>query len=398
MDNNLQDTPKTTQEEPPQKENSSFEKPKNLLSSTMEFFLQLGLGESLLRIITNSFLFIAIIGVIFLMQGFYIEKTEDAETTLPLAQPTSAVEVEESTVLNMNSMGISRETIPHTIIPSRPRQEISIYTVQEGDTIFGISERFGLKPQTVLWGNYDILLDDPHRLKAEQELTILPVNGTYYEWQDGDGLNGVADFFGADVEDIVNYPGNHLDKENLGDYTNPNISAGTYLIVPGGERPFISWSAPPGVTRENPAVASILGPGACGSIEGGAIGYGSFVWPGAHHYLSGYDWSPETNHRGIDIDGDLGMAIFSADAGVIVYAGWNNYGYGNMVMVDHGTSFQTLYAHMSTISVVCGQSVGQGEVIGAFGSTGASSGPHLHFEIMHSQYSRLNPWDYLPPP
>jgi murein DD-endopeptidase MepM/ murein hydrolase activator NlpD len=89
--------------------------------------------------------------------------------------------------------------------------------------------------------------------------------------------------------------------------------------------------------------------------------------------------------------------VYATDAGVVVYAGWNNYGYGNMIMVDHGNNFQSLYAHLSGINVGCGQSVGQGDVIGAIGSTGHSSGSHLHFEI-RSLSSFVNPWDMLPPP
>ena len=88
------------------------------------------------------------------------------------------------------------------------------YTVQEGDTLFGIAEKFGLKPETILWGNYYVLLDDPHALKPGQELNILPVNGTYHEWQQGEGLNGVAKYYGVTPEDIINYPANNLDACN----------------------------------------------------------------------------------------------------------------------------------------------------------------------------------------
>jgi murein DD-endopeptidase MepM/ murein hydrolase activator NlpD len=125
------------------------------------------------------------------------------------------------------------------------------------------------------------------------------------------------------------------------------------------------------------------------------VGYGTFIWPSNQHTLSGYDFSPV--HRGIDIAGNTGEAVYATDAGVVVYAGWNNYGYGNMVMVDHGNNFQSLYAHLSAFNVVCGQSVGQADLIGAIGSTGSSSGSHLHFEIL-SASSKLNPRDVLPPP
>jgi murein DD-endopeptidase MepM/ murein hydrolase activator NlpD len=293
--------------------------------------------------------------------------------------------------------GIPRLAQVHTTIPSRPRQDVVKYTVQDGDTVFGISERFGIKPETVLWGNYYILLDDPHALQPGQELNILPVNGTYHEWQEGEGLSSVASYYGVKPEEIVAYPANGLDSETVGDYTAPNIKPGTWLVIPGGRRQFVSWSAPLGVTRENPAYARVLGEGACDPVSGGAVGFGTFVWPANRHYLSGYNYSPEANHWGIDIAGMLGEGTFATDAGVIVYSGWNNYGYGNMVMVDHGNGFQSLYAHLSEIYVGCGQSVGQGDPIGAIGSTGRSSGAHLHFEIMTATF-KINPYDVLPAP
>ncbi|MBT3190816.1 MAG: peptidoglycan DD-metalloendopeptidase family protein [Anaerolineae bacterium] len=411
MENNLKDIPEIKRADFPEDmsgrdvENGNTarsERPPNLFNRWMELLLQLGLGESALRVATNALFLIAVIGIILLMQGFYKDAPNRATGESVLAaEPvsTSAVELEaEFFSVNIDARGISRMAEMHTTIPSRSRLEITTYAVQDGDTVFGISEEFGLTPQTILWGNYNTLLDDPHNLKAGQDLNILPVNGTYYEWQDGDGLNGVADFFGVDPDDIVNYPGNRLNLETIGDYARPNIPPGTWLIVPGGERLFISWSAPIGVTREDPASSYILGDGACEPITGGAIGFGTFVWPAANHYLSGYDWSPKTNHRGIDIAGHEGAGIFAVDAGVIVYSGWNNYGYGNVVMIDHGTGFQSMYAHLSAIYVGCGQSVGQGEAIGAFGSTGRSSGAHLHFELMTSVYGKVNPWDFLPLP
>ncbi len=114
------------------------------------------------------------------------------------------------------------------------------------------------------------------------------------------------------------------------------------------------------MTRTNPGIARVLGAGACGKITDGAVGYGSFIWPTSSHYLSGFDYSPDANHRGIDIAGDTGDPLYATDAGVIVYSGWNDYGYGYMVMIDHGNGWQSLYAHMSSIAVVCGESVGPG--------------------------------------
>jgi murein DD-endopeptidase MepM/ murein hydrolase activator NlpD len=375
-------------------------KSRGIFTRILDFLLQLGLGESLLRIGT-AVLSVVLLGVVIWMMRLYTTRSTEAGSkenapvivsTVAAAGPGSAPQLVDNPF-----GGVPRLAQEHTIIPSRPRAEIVKYTVLEGDTLFGIAEKFGLKPETILWGNYNVLLDSPHSLQPGQVLNILPVDGTYHEWQQGEGLNGVAKYYGVTPEDIINYPPNGLDAATIGDYANPNIKPGTWLIVPNGTRQFISWSAPLGVTRENPASARVLGPGACDPISGGAVGYGTFIWPANNHYLSGFDYSPSTNHWGIDIAGNEGEAVYATDAGVVVYVGWNNYGYGNMIMIDHGSGFQSLYAHLSAFNVTCGQSVGQGEVIGAIGSTGHSSGPHLHFEIRATS-SFVNPWDVLPPP
>jgi hypothetical protein len=291
------------------------------------------------------------------------------------------------------SSGITRLARLHTDIPSRPRTDVITYTVQTGDNLFGIAEKFGLKPETILWGNQFVLGDNPHNLRPEQQLNILPINGTYHRWSEGDGLNGVAKFFGVTPEDIINYPGNHLDAETIGDWANPNIEPGTWLIIPGGRREFVSWSAP-AIPRDNPSVAKVLGPGACGSVVDGAVGSQAFIWPANNHFLSGFDWNPAANHSGIDIDGNTGDPAYASDNGVVVYAGWNNWGYGNVVVINHGNGWQTLYAHLSAYNVGCGQSVWQGAVIGAIGSTGNSTGSHLHFEMMYNG-TKVNPHEYV---
>ncbi len=373
---------------------------RSFLTRWINRLVEMGLGEPLLRIGTNLFSIIAIGIVIALVQGFFrqinspLSGNSDqatgqvgSESVDPISAPTLDIPIID---------GISRSAQIHTNIPNRPRNEITTYTVQDGDTVFGIAEKFGLEPQTVLWGNYEILLDDPHSLKPGQELNILPVNGVYWQWLGGLSFGSWAEFYGVTAADIIEYPGNNIDPKSVGDYENANIPVETWLIIPNGERDFVSWSAPLGVTRENPASARVLGAGACDPVSGGAVGYGYYVYPTNKHYLSGFDYSTKTNHLGIDLAGNEGEGVYAADAGVIVYAGWNDYGYGNMIMVDHGNGFQSLYAHLSAFNVGCGQSVGQGEGIGAVGSTGRSSGPHLHFELMAGM--KVNPWDYLPPP
>jgi hypothetical protein len=161
-----------------------------------------------------------------------------------------------------------------------------------------------------------------------------------------------------------------------------------------GLTPFLT-PIPLGLTRQNPGVAKTLGPGYCGTVVDGAVGIGSFIWPSNSQLISGYDFSLATNHPAIDIAGALGDLVYASDNGVIVYAGWNDSGYGNVVVIDHGNGWQTLYAHLSSLNVACGQSVYQGNVIGWFGSSGNSYDSHLHFEIMNPN-GKVNPHDYLP--
>lgn len=367
-----------------------------------------GLGETVFRLGTHVLSLALVLIVVWAMRAFYLRAQQDnvgqarqaaLAAALPSPTPTEAPpDLPEFYAIDYTfEGGIPRLALLHTDIPTRPRTEIITYTVVKGDTIFGIAEKFGLKPQTILWGNYYTLADDPHNLQPGKVLNILPENGTYHKWSAGEGLNGVAKGYGVSPDVIVSWSGNHLTPESVGDFAHPNIEPGTMLFVPGGSRGFVSWSAPY-IGRQDPAAAKILGPGFCGTITSGAVGGGTFIWPANLHYLSGFDYSPDTNHRGLDIAGRLGDPIYAADGGVVVYSGWNNWGYGNVVVIDHGRGWQTLYAHMSVIEASCGQSVEQGSVIGLFGSTGNSSGPHLHFEMLNEQYGKVNPWDFLPPP
>lgn len=366
----------------------------------------MGLAESTLRAGTHMLSIALVLLVVWIMRQFYwqipaAEMPRQAAFAAAMPTPTLTAILPALPLFapspDAYPSGIPRLALAHTTIPSRPRTEVIPYTVQKGDTVFGIAEKFGLKPETILWGNYFVLADNPHALSEGQLLNILPVNGVYHRWSAGEGLNGVAAGYSVKPEDILDWPGNHLDAETIGDWAHPNIKVGTFLVIPGGKRDFITWSAPR-ITRDNPAVASILGPGSCGTILDGATGGGTFIWPSDTHDLSGYDYSPSTNHFGIDIRGYLGQPMWASDGGVVVYAGWNNYGYGNVVVIDHGNGWQTLYAHMDALYVICGQSVFQGTPLGTVGNTGKSSGPHIHFEMRHDTYGRVNPWDFLPAP
>ena len=288
---------------------------------------------------------------------------------------------------NILSDQITRTINIRTHIPSRPRQDVIVYTVRSGDTLFGISEKYGITPETILWSN-PILKDDPHLLRPDQELLISPVTGVLRIIYEGDTLEGLASVYRANVEDIMNWPGNHLDPDN------PELIEGDVIVVPGGERDFVQWAVPRLARSKLNPLPIGAGPGACsGGYQGGAVGSGGFIWPAGNHYLSGFNYSGY--HPALDIAAGYGVPVYAADSGVVVFAGWSNWGFGYMVVVDHGNGWQTLYSHLSQWNVNCGQSVYRGNVLGLAGSTGNSSGPHLHFEINY-QGARLNPWNYLP--
>lgn len=278
-----------------------------------------------------------------------------------------------------------------TVIPARPRVDVITYTVQLGDSLFSIADDFGLKAETVLWGNFELLEDNPHLLKTGQSLNILPVNGTYYQWYENDNLIQVANFFKVTPQVIIEYPGNRFDLTET-TVEESGVEPGEWLIIPGGWRPIKDWG-PPAISRSNPASAAYYGAGHCGSIYEGAIGIGTFIWPTTSHQVSGYHYDPSV-HPAIDIGGQTGNAIYAVDNGVVVYAGWSNYGYGYLIVIDHGTGWQSAYAHLSAVGVYCGQSVFQGTVIGGLGSTGNSSGPHLHFELIYNG-AKVNPLNFL---
>ena len=280
---------------------------------------------------------------------------------------------------------LTRYTEPDTVIPERSRQDVQVYTVQSGDAVFSIAAKYDLKPESVLWANYDTLNDDVHLITIGMRLYIPPVDGILYQWEEGDTLQNIADKYDVDPMDIVAWPGNKLDMAN------PVINVGQYVMIPGGTRAMQQWVVPTIWAANSGANRSIAG--ACEIPDGGYVGSGGFIWPANNHYLSGNDfWS---GHLGIDIAAGTGAPVYAADSGVVVYAGGISGGYGNMVMIDHNNGYHTLYAHLDSINVYCGQNVMQGSLIGLAGSTGNSTGPHLHFEIrLNGDF--INPWYVLP--
>lgn len=149
------------------------------------------------------------------------------------------------------------------------------------------------------------------------------------------------------------------------------------------------------------AAAAAAAAASGGGGGGSANASGSFLWPVASYVYVSSRFGPrihpitgeKKNHTGLDIASNQGTTVYASDGGSVTLAGWNG-GYGNCIMIDHGNGYVTLYGHLSSISVSQGQSVSQGDVIGAVGSTGNSTGPHLHFEVLKDG-SRIDPEQFF---
>jgi len=263
---------------------------------------------------------------------------------------------------------ISSSVTPVTVISDKPRDKVIEYEVRQGETISSIAKEYGVSENTILWEN-DLALTGT--IKAGQKLLILPVSGVSHKVVSGDTIYSVAKKYQANPQAVIDFPFN-----DIGD--NFALLTGQELIVPDG--------APP--EKPRPAPTQYL---AQQNIPVVDLGTTQFIWPASGGFSQYFSWY----HPGVDISNLGGGPIRASDSGTVTVAGWpDNFGYGNRVVIDHGNGFTTLYAHMSAIYVSVGQTVSKGDVIGAMGSTGRSTGVHVHLEIRRDG-TALNPLSLL---
>ncbi|MBL8096469.1 MAG: peptidoglycan DD-metalloendopeptidase family protein [Anaerolineales bacterium] len=282
---------------------------------------------------------------------------------------------------------LDRQVNPQTLFPERTRGVIETVVVAPGDTLSGIAARFNIDIATLLWANADVLNDDVHALRAGQALQILPVDGVFHIVAQGEDLEAIARAYGVTPQIIVEYRENGLTDASAV----TRLSAGQQLIIPGGRRALTLWTIPslPRGRQADPDASF----GECAGGYTGAVGTGTLIWPAESRALDGYPFS--VVHLGMDLRAAEGDPVLAADAGVVMYAGPNDRGYGNLVVLDHGNGYETAYAELSAISVACGQSVLQGNVLGAAGNSGRSEHPNLHFEV-HLEGQPVDPRPLLP--
>jgi len=266
---------------------------------------------------------------------------------------------------------IPQKNIALTTIPeSRKRNEAINYKVESGDSISSIGNKFKISVDALEYVNG---LNDNSVLKVGQDLTIPPVAGLIHKVETGDTLNSIAKKYDVPAQSVADF--NYiLDTSKL--------AVGSELVIPGAKvpQPIII-----------PAIPSQFIPST--TVDTGAS-KGWCMWPTTTRIITQYfSWY----HNGVDIatPWNAGLPpLYACAGGVVTRAGWDPWGLGLQVQIDHGNGYSTVYGHMSKIDVGYGQRVGQGEVIGTMGNTGRSTGPHVHFTLKLNGVPQ-NPLNYI---
>ncbi|PJA07779.1 hypothetical protein COX69_03830 [Candidatus Falkowbacteria bacterium CG_4_10_14_0_2_um_filter_48_10] len=284
-----------------------------------------------------------------------------------------AEEAEDNQVLVVSENGESviKPDIAATEKIKRPRQEIIEYVVQPGDTVSTIAQEFEISVNTILWENdlsaYSII-------RPGDKLAILPMTGLTHKVAKNETLGKIANKYKISEEEIKT--ANNLQDEQT-------LAIGQKLIIPGGRK--IITPRPTSLAGNASPTTGGIKPDAKTPVSGAKMN-----WPTVGKRITQYfSW----RHYAIDIANKIGTPIYAAEAGTIEVAGWGT-GYGNQILINHGNGKKTRYAHMSAFYAKAGDQVAKGEAIGAMGSTGWSTGPHLHFELIINGV-KVNPLNYL---
>ncbi|MFA6171423.1 MAG: peptidoglycan DD-metalloendopeptidase family protein [Patescibacteria group bacterium] len=319
------------------------------------------------------------------------EKIDDQTTASPVAknylegqnalksQPRASTQEQndeaELTLISQGGTALLKPDIVSTDKIIRARDNIINYAVADGDTVSTIAQKFGITVNTILWENN---LTAYSLIRPGDQLAILPVSGVTYKVARGDTLTSIANRYGVSADDILKT--NKLASAG-------GIRASEKLVIPGGRKiESTQYRQPTQVAYTGISILkNLIKPLSSKPIFGNKMN-----WPTSGYRITQYySW----RHTAIDIANKVGTPIYAADAGTVVFRGWSN-GYGNNIVIDHGGGKKTRYAHLSKFYCTNGQDVEKGESIGAMGSTGWSTGSHLHFEIMING-TKYNPLNYV---
>jgi murein DD-endopeptidase MepM/ murein hydrolase activator NlpD len=230
-------------------------------------------------------------------------------------------------------------------------EQISVYVVHSGDTLPAIAKMFGVTVNTIRWGN-DLKTD---KLTPGQTLIILPISGVKHVVKSGETIVGIAKMHKGDLDEVLQY--NNLTRSS-------KLAIGDVIVIPDGE--LVAVSA--GTKKTTSSKTNYSGPTYSGYYMRPIVG--------------GIKTQNVHGHNGVDLASSYGANILASASGEVIVArtGYNG-GYGTYIVVKHANGTQTLYGHLSSLGVSVGDRVSQGQIIGKMGSTGKSTGTHLHFEI-----------------
>jgi murein DD-endopeptidase MepM/ murein hydrolase activator NlpD len=284
---------------------------------------------------------------------------------------------------------IQRGAAPFTTHPNMARNGVIQYTVQPGDTLQTIAAKFDLADYyTLVWSNSSSKYG---ALRPGTQINILPEDGVYYEVSENLTIAALAEKYKVDPYAIIDAEYNNL----FGSTPDTLLVKGMWIVIPGAEGERVNLL--PANTQ-----AGSSGGGSSGAVSGpytlwgcsSNIGGGS---PPFTRPLENYQWMQGFSlggHEAVDLSSPIGMPVFAAGSGTVAFAGSNSTGYGNVIVIGHGDTF-TIYGHLDSVGVRCGQSVTAGQQIGTSGNTGNSTGPHLHFEIRDGNWNPINPRNYI---
>lgn len=267
---------------------------------------------------------------------------------------------------------IPEKNIALTTLPEeRQRTEYLAYRIESGDTLFGIGNKFKVSVDALKYVNN---LYDSSVLKVGSEIVIPPASGLIHKVEAGDSLASIAKKYSVPAQAIADF--NYLLEPN-------KLALGTELVIPDAK-------IPQPVVVDLPLFPSTIGQGA-GDANAKK---GWCVWPtSASAITQNFSWY----HNGLDIAASWSVAmppIYACASGTVVRSGWDPFGLGLHVRVDHGNGYETVYGHMSRLDVSYGDNVKKGEVMGFMGSTGRSTGPHVHFMVNYNG-SPQDPLKYI---
>lgn len=290
----------------------------------------------------------------------------------------TGVVTEDYLTTNQEGTAIKKQDAAQTKKVKQPRTEIVYYSVEAGDTVSTIADNFDLSVNSILWENN---LNAYSLLHPGDKLAILPQSGISHAVTKGESLQGLANLYNIGKEIIAD-----ANKLNV----NSGLIIGQKIIIPGGKK--LSYASAERTSYSGfEVLKELTRPFTKKAVPSASPIRGNKMnWPTAGYKISQYySW----RHHAVDIPNKIGTPIYAADSGIIEVAGWGR-GYGNTILINHGGGKKTRYGHLSKFYVGVGDRVTKGQAIGAMGSTGWSTGSHLHFEVIIDNI-KYNPLNYI---